>query len=151
MPRWTKLAVRNSMFCVINNISEQCAQIDDKKFMMNKLWSDIHVCMGLVEVRMDLIVEFFKLVGDHKHKILIEEEGGSDKTDKEQSFESFVGMSAPQEIHIQPPTQSKNKGSGKRLNSDKEKSIEQSQSKRRICKTCGERASHNARTCPKKQ
>ncbi|CAA0825658.1 Unknown protein [Striga hermonthica] len=144
--RWTKFAFSKSMFHVVDNISEECAKINDKKILMNKIWSDVHICMGLVETRMDQLDEFSKLIREHKRTLMVERRGGVSAR-----FESFVGMSVPQDIRIQPPAQSKNKGSEKRIKSVKEKSIEKSQKKRRLSKACGERVGHNTRTCWKKQ
>ncbi|CAA0831408.1 Protein FAR1-RELATED SEQUENCE 1 [Striga hermonthica] len=148
--RWTKMAILNPMFCIVDGITEQCAQIDDRKLMVNKLWSDIHLCMGLVEPSMDLLVEFSRIIVNHKHKLVTEQEDVPAGM-KERRFETFVGTSIPLEVNIHPPAKSKNKGSGKRMKSGKEEAIEKSIKKRRICKTCGERAGHNARTCLKKQ
>lgn len=53
-------------------------------------------------------------------------------------------------IDILPPIISKTKGSGKRLNCDKEKTIYESHKMLRLCRTCGEHASHDSRNCPKK-
>ncbi|CAA0834221.1 Protein FAR1-RELATED SEQUENCE 1 [Striga hermonthica] len=156
MSRWTKQAISNPMFHVLDNVDAQCAQADDIKRLLNKLWSDIHICIGLAEPCVDHLIEFSKIVEAYKIKLLSAQTGDTTITDamnigKEHQFESFVGMSAPQEVKIHLPTQSKNKGSGKRLKSAKEKGIEGSQKKRRTCKSCGEMAGHNARTCPKKR
>ncbi|CAA0841204.1 Unknown protein [Striga hermonthica] len=150
MSRWTKLAFSNPMFHILDDIAEQCAQIDEKKTMVNQLWSDIYICMGLVENNMDSLVEFSRIIGTHKRKLMENRENESSSKDKGHVFESFIGMSAPSEVSIHPPTQSKNKGSGKRMKSNKEKSIESAQKKQRLCKTCGERVGHDSRTCPKK-
>ncbi|CAA0805957.1 Unknown protein, partial [Striga hermonthica] len=90
LSRWTKLAIRNPMFWVLDSVTEQCAQIDDVKFMVNKLWSDIHVCMGIAESNMDNLVEFSKLIEEHKQKLLSNQEGGSSKKDQEKMFDSFL-------------------------------------------------------------
>ncbi|CAA0815039.1 Protein FAR1-RELATED SEQUENCE 1 [Striga hermonthica] len=148
--RWTKLAILNPIFCIVDGITEQCVQIDDRKFMENKLWSDIHICMGLVEPSMDRLVKFSRLMVNHKNKLMTEHEDVPTGT-KERRFETFVSTSIPPEVNIHPPAKSKNKGSGKRMKSGKEEAIEKSIKKRRICKTCGERAGHNARTCLKQQ
>ncbi|CAA0833749.1 Protein FAR1-RELATED SEQUENCE 1 [Striga hermonthica] len=161
MSRWTKQAISNPMFHFLDNIDAQCAQADDIKRLLNKLWSNIHICIGLVEPHVDHLIYFSKIVEAYKIKLLSAQTTGDatingDVVDamhigKERQFESFVGMAAPREVNIHPPTQSKNKGSGKRLKSAKEKGIEGSQKKRRTCKSCGEMADHNTRTCPKKQ
>ncbi|CAA0828626.1 Unknown protein [Striga hermonthica] len=150
LSRWTKTATINPMFHVLDVAFAQCVQVDDKKLLLSKLWSDIHACMGLVEPCVNRLAEFSKVIEAHKVKLLSDQGENATASNKEQQFESFVGMAAPQEVTIHPPTHSKNKGSGKRLKSAKEKAIEQSQKKRRVCKSCGERVGHNARTCPKK-
>ncbi|CAA0813862.1 Protein FAR1-RELATED SEQUENCE 1 [Striga hermonthica] len=114
----------------------------------------------ITEPCVDHLIEFSKIVEAYKIKLLSARTPG-DATinggvvddmhiEKEHHFESFVGMAAPREVNIHPPTQSKNKGSGKRIKSAKEKGIEGSKKKRRTCKSCGEMTGHNARTCPKK-
>ncbi|CAA0827186.1 Unknown protein [Striga hermonthica] len=138
------------MFRILDSISEECAQIDERKSMVNQLWSDLHICMGLAEKHVDHLVEFSKIIEAHRRKLVEYQESDSSGNDMGHVFESFVGMSAPSEVSIHPPTQSKNKGSGRRMKTNKEKSIETSNKKRRICKSCGERAGHNARTCAKK-
>ncbi|CAA0840976.1 Protein FAR1-RELATED SEQUENCE 1 [Striga hermonthica] len=149
LSRWTKTAILNPMFCVVDSITDQCARIDDRKIMVNKLWSDIHLCVGLVETSMDRLVEFSKIIENHKHKLTTEQEVGPIGT-KNHRFEMFVGTSVPQELNIHPPTKTNNKGSRKRIKSMKEQAIEKSVKKRRICKTCGERSGHNTRTCHKR-
>ncbi|CAA0805902.1 Protein FAR1-RELATED SEQUENCE 1 [Striga hermonthica] len=150
MSRWTKLAISTPMFRILYSISEECAQIDERKSMVNQLWSDLHICMGFAEKHVDHLVEFSKIIEAHKRKLVEYQESDSSGNDRGHIFESFVGMSAPSEVSIHSPTQSKNKGSGRRMKTNKEKSIETSNKKRRICKLCGGRAGHNARTCPKK-
>ncbi|CAA0839475.1 Protein FAR1-RELATED SEQUENCE 1 [Striga hermonthica] len=160
MPRWTKQAISNPMFYVLDNIDAQCANVDDINRLLNKLWSDIHICIRLAEPCVDHLIEFSKIVEAYKIKLLSARTPGDATINggavddmhigKEHQFESFVGMAAPREVNIHPPTQSKNKGSGKRLKSAKEKGIEGSKKKRRTCKSCGEMTGHNARTCPKK-
>ncbi|XP_056690246.1 protein FAR1-RELATED SEQUENCE 5-like [Spinacia oleracea] len=65
----------------------------------------------------------------------------------------------PTEIVVKLPKISKNKGTGvhvpgtgsdKRLKCDKEKAIEQSQKKKRLCRGCGELGYHDIRNCPHK-
>ncbi|CAA0819846.1 Protein FAR1-RELATED SEQUENCE 7 [Striga hermonthica] len=149
LSRWTKTAINNPSHNVLTDAAAKFARTDDKKHLMNKLWSDIHICMGLAEPCIDRLTVFSNIIEAQKIKLMYAQEGGTKIIDREHQFESFVGTSAPTEVSINPPSVSKNKGSGKRIKSAKEKAIESSQKKRRVCKSCGERSGHNGRTCPK--
>ncbi|KAH9617120.1 hypothetical protein KSS87_002998, partial [Heliosperma pusillum] len=60
-----------------------------------------------------------------------------------------VGLldSAPQEIDILPPHKAKNKGSGKRQMSSKEKVVRKTEKRKRRCGNCKRWVNHNSRTC----
>ncbi|CAA0833967.1 Protein FAR1-RELATED SEQUENCE 1 [Striga hermonthica] len=148
-------------FSVVHEIILNTAMCSCKHFELYG-WLCRHVFVVLKELNMKSIPyahilsrwmktttinPMFQVIEAHKIKLLSDQGEYAAVSNKEQQVESFVGMVAPQEVTIHPPTHSKNKGNGKRLKSGKEKAIEQSQKK---CKSCGERAGHNARTCPKK-
>ncbi|KAG9441995.1 hypothetical protein H6P81_017849 [Aristolochia fimbriata] len=65
--------------------------------------------------------------------------------DKIGQFEPDCGakMRMPQEIHVHPPDIAKTKGSGKRLKGGKEKAMEQTAKKLRLCHGCGARGEHD--------
>lgn len=69
---------------------------------------------------------------------------------KSQVIESLIGSRVPSEVTVKVPEQSRNKGSGKRMKGEKEKSMEHQQKKTRQCKACGEYAGHDSRNCPSK-
>ncbi|KAH9613855.1 hypothetical protein KSS87_008797 [Heliosperma pusillum] len=72
------------------------------------------------------------------------------KMDKNAEIGMLLGTSLPREIKVLPPRQCKNKGSGKRLISQREKVGEVSKRPLRRCKACGEMANHDSRNCDKK-
>nr|GMC53183.1 protein FAR1-RELATED SEQUENCE 5-like [Ipomoea batatas] len=74
------------------------------------------------------------------------EDIGADMWENNSAIEAIVGSRITGEIRIKPPKFANNKGSGKRLKSNKEKAIEKSKKKSRACATCGGRG-HNSRTC----
>ena len=82
-------------------------------------------------------------------KQLTESEGDSNQT-KEDDLRTFIGSSIPTEVEIHPPRLSKTKGSGKRIKGGKEKAIEQQQKRTRLCRACGQYATHDSRNCPHK-
>ncbi|KAH9614808.1 hypothetical protein KSS87_021490, partial [Heliosperma pusillum] len=72
------------------------------------------------------------------------------KMDKNAEIGMLLGTSLPSEIKVLPPRQCKNKGSGKRLISQREKAGEVSKRPLRRCKAFGEMANHDSRNCDKK-
>ncbi|KAH9626541.1 hypothetical protein KSS87_005521 [Heliosperma pusillum] len=60
-----------------------------------------------------------------------------------------VGLldNAPLEIDILPPHKAKNKGSGKRQMSSKEKAVRKTEKRKRRCGNCKRWVNHNSRTC----
>ncbi|XP_021726156.1 uncharacterized protein LOC110693307 [Chenopodium quinoa] len=153
------MATKRPIFDLGRNLLEQCANIIDKKKLLNELWLEIHNCVSLAEGNdediKDLVINLQGLRLDLEAK-----------------------RSARTEISIKPPKISKNKGtgvhvknvetsnvetrsietsnvetrseSGKRLEGNKEKVVEQNQKKKRLCKGCGELSHHDIQNCPKK-
>ncbi|XP_074313047.1 protein FAR1-RELATED SEQUENCE 5-like [Silene latifolia] len=67
---------------------------------------------------------------------------------KQQELEMLLGVKCSDEVHILPPVKSKNKGSGKRLTSKKQMSIEKAQKPKKFCNNCKQMAHHDKRNCP---
>ncbi|XP_074299206.1 protein FAR1-RELATED SEQUENCE 9-like [Silene latifolia] len=63
-------------------------------------------------------------------------------------IETLLGSKIPTKAHILPPNQAKNKGSGRRMTSEKEKAMEEHAKPLRKCRACGEMARHDSRNCP---
>ncbi|XP_021725326.1 protein FAR1-RELATED SEQUENCE 5-like [Chenopodium quinoa] len=47
--RWTTMALKKPIFDLGGNLLEQCANLIDKKKLLNDLWSEIHTCVSLAE------------------------------------------------------------------------------------------------------
>jgi len=86
------------------------------------------------------------------HKVIKEmkELNGSASESKMSELESFICLSAPEQIDILPSKQCNTKGIGKRIKGGKEKAMDQKSKRLRLCKACGQQAYHDRRNCPTK-
>jgi len=75
----------------------------------------------------------------------IKELNGNASECKMSELESFIGLSAPEQIDILPTKQCNTKGSSKRIKGGKEKAMEQQGKRLILCKACGQQAYHD--TC----
>lgn len=144
--RWTKEATLNRIFEVDGTVYEECAQIDEKKLLVNELISEMHSCINLVEDDIDGMKELLALMKNqsisYKTKGITEPSASSSNT----NFQKFVGP-LPTEVSVHPPKQARNKGSRpKRLKSGKEISMENAKKQQRMCAKCN-KYGHNIRTC----
>ncbi|KAK9668928.1 hypothetical protein RND81_13G096500 [Saponaria officinalis] len=71
-------------------------------------------------------------------------------TSKKSEIEILLGSKIPTQATVLPPKQSKNKGSGRRMISEKEKAVEEHSKPLRKCRACGQMANHDSRNCDKK-
>ncbi|XP_021751083.1 protein FAR1-RELATED SEQUENCE 5-like [Chenopodium quinoa] len=109
--------------------------------------------------------DFIKNIREFKNKIEATKnvtlEDTQNVRSSEHDIEMLIGCSIPDEILVQPPKVSKNKGTGvhdgsgtsgsKRLKGAKEIAVGQSKKKtKRKCSGCGELAYHDIRNCPHK-
>ncbi|XP_019197079.1 PREDICTED: protein FAR1-RELATED SEQUENCE 5-like [Ipomoea nil] len=116
-----------------------------------ELWSEINTCVGMVgesTVRQARMVQVLKELRDEFASDC--EIIGAAKSNRA-TIEAFCGVQPPPCITIKPLAQAKNKGSGKRIKSNRDIAIEKSVKVGRKCGVCGEYARHNARSCPSKQ
>ncbi|XP_021740122.1 protein FAR1-RELATED SEQUENCE 5-like [Chenopodium quinoa] len=116
--RWTTMALKKPIFDLGENMLEQCANIIDKKKLLNDLWSEIHTCVSLEEGKdediQDLVINLQGIRKDLEAKRIArnnETTAGSAKN-TEQDIELLIGASVPNEIIVKPPKVSKNKGTG---------------------------------------
>ncbi|XP_074288499.1 protein FAR1-RELATED SEQUENCE 5-like [Silene latifolia] len=73
--------------------------------------------------------------------------GIAKEKDKNAKIGMLLGISIPSEIMVLPPRQCKNKGSGKRLISQRERVAEVNKKPLIKCRACGEMANHDSRNC----
>ncbi|KAH9618316.1 hypothetical protein KSS87_011036 [Heliosperma pusillum] len=128
------------------------------KNKVSELWSELFTCVSVVEQSPVYCDELLGMLRGFKERVLavtsvIDDSGNSGigkKMDKNAEIGMLLGTSLPSEIKVLPPRQCKNKGSGKRLISQREKAGEVSKRPLRRCKACGEMANHDSRNCDKK-
>ncbi|KAH9619057.1 hypothetical protein KSS87_004793 [Heliosperma pusillum] len=132
--------------------------VEVQKNKVSELWSELFTCVSVVEQSPVYCDELLGMLRGFKERVLavtsvIDDSGNSDigkKMDKNAEIGMLLGTSLPSEIKVLPPRQCKNKGSGKRLISQREKAGEVSKRPLRRCKACGEMANHDSRNCDKK-
>ncbi|KAH9602085.1 hypothetical protein KSS87_000944 [Heliosperma pusillum] len=132
--------------------------VEVQKNKVSELWSELFTCVLVVEQSHVYCDELMGMLRGFKERVLavtsvIDDSGNSGigkKMDKNAEIGMLLGTSLPSEIKVLPPRQCKNKGSGKRLISQREKAGEISKRPLRRCKACGEMANHDSRNCDKK-
>ncbi|XP_020245299.1 protein FAR1-RELATED SEQUENCE 5-like [Asparagus officinalis] len=149
--RWTKGAeMRHSL--QFKEISEQCNAIEVTNRKLNDIWYDFQSCVSLAGLdgeRLDYLEGKLK---ELKHS-LRESSGKSDTQNKNDVMEFFVGSKIPIEVIVKPPIEGRNKGCGRRIVGDYEKSISQRKKKvPRLCNICKKKLDfHDKWTCPLKK
>ncbi|XP_074301280.1 protein FAR-RED IMPAIRED RESPONSE 1-like [Silene latifolia] len=143
--RWCKDARLSKMFDCNGEATEDVDIIDGKQIAMSVMWSEIHQTVGMLMGKMKNDVDnFSSLIRQFKGKL---SPLGS-PLNKQQQLEKILGCSLSQEITILPPKKSKNKGSGKRMLSMKEKAVALARKPKRMCKNCKRLPNHDKRNCP---
>ncbi|XP_020258620.1 uncharacterized protein LOC109835032 [Asparagus officinalis] len=148
--RWTKGAeMRHSL--QFKEISEQCNAIEVTNRKLNDIWYDFQSCVSLAGLdgeRLDYLEGKLK---ELKHS-LRESSWKFDTQNKNDVMEFFIGPKIPAEVIVKPPIEGRNKGCGRRIVGDYEKSITQRKKKvPRLCNMCKKIDFHDARTCPLKK
>ncbi|XP_021763961.1 protein FAR1-RELATED SEQUENCE 5-like [Chenopodium quinoa] len=116
--RWTTMALKKPFFYLRRNLLEQCANIIDKKKLLNDLWSVIHTCVSLAEGKdeniQDLVINLQGIRKDLEAKRIKRnnETTVGSVNNKEQEIELLIGASVPTEIIVKSPKISKNKWTG---------------------------------------
>ncbi|XP_019179720.1 PREDICTED: protein FAR1-RELATED SEQUENCE 1-like [Ipomoea nil] len=145
--RWTKDASLKATFEIDGVIYDQNGPKDEKKMLLNKVWSDIHCCMDLAGSNMEQLTAFSQVINEQKLLLLSGKEKLSPQHSRRTVIESYCGSTEISEINILLPKQARNKGNGKRIKSSKELAMEKQEGRK--CNFCGVRGDHHdTRTCP---
>ncbi|XP_021743202.1 protein FAR1-RELATED SEQUENCE 1-like [Chenopodium quinoa] len=151
--RWTKMAASKPIFNLDDDVEEGNSQIKSEEKLISDNWCKFLNCMDIAgrdPKQLTIVLKGIENISTQ----LIELKGNVTES-KTYELESFIGLSAPEEVEILPPKQANTKGSGsgggKRFRGGKEVSMEQQAKKKRHCKTCGEQAYHDSRNFPTKQ
>ncbi|XP_074289044.1 protein FAR-RED ELONGATED HYPOCOTYL 3-like [Silene latifolia] len=155
--RWSKLATCHQYSIRWASCCLRCRSVDAQKNKLTELWSEMFPCVSLVEQSPVNCDELLTILREFKEKVLAEttssvaDDGGNSsigkKRDKNAEIRMLLGTSVPSEITILPPRQCKNKGSGKRMISQRERAGEVNKKPLRRCKACGQMANHDSRNC----
>ncbi|KAK9681496.1 hypothetical protein RND81_10G007000 [Saponaria officinalis] len=135
--RWTKDAVGTA--------HENVDLIDGRQIELTNLWSEVYEAIGLLRDRCkDDIRKLSSVIRKFRHNL---EPEGEDLT-KDQEIEQLLGCKAVDEIKILPPKNAKNKGSGRRLLSNKTVAVAKAVKPKRMCSNCKQMAHHDKRNFP---
>ncbi|KAK9666729.1 hypothetical protein RND81_14G207000 [Saponaria officinalis] len=118
---------------------------DIKKIELSNVWSEFYDTINVVRTKSESEMrELAELLKRSKSKI----NPGETSLTKDQEIEMLLGCTAPSEVSILPPKRSNNKGSGKRMLSDKAKNIAKAERPKRLCANCKQMVHHDRRNCP---
>ena len=150
--RWTKDAMKKPMFNKQGQKLGEAEIYNDKRTITTELWEEVYSAVSVAEDNIDDMQELvdllkgFKLGITKSNSVLGNSESG--RLEKQKEMERYVGCRIPDEINIQAPKKSHNKGSGKRIESEVINALTRSAKKARYCKRCGGEG-HDSRNCTK--
>nr|GLL41829.1 protein FAR1-RELATED SEQUENCE 9-like [Ipomoea trifida] len=144
--RWTRNACTRPMhdiwWATTNNSQAQ----NEARSVANQLWNEFYNCMGLVNGWQEKMEEMLTTLQQLKKEFSKAKQPSNQPNIPDNTIESILGSKPTGDIQIKPPRVAKNKGSGKRLKSTKEKVIEKIKKKPRLCATC-RGPGHDSRNC----
>ncbi|KAK9735787.1 hypothetical protein RND81_04G227700 [Saponaria officinalis] len=145
LTRWSKNALRGPIYDLNGNIIENYDAADESQLEMSKVWSEFYnVIFVVAKKEADILRDLQRVLREFKDTV----EPAKEKMSKRQEMEMLIGCSTPDEVRILPPRHSKNKGSGKRIITSKNKAIEKAKKPKRRCGNCKRMAYHDSRNCP---
>ncbi|XP_074291711.1 uncharacterized protein LOC141618497 [Silene latifolia] len=158
LSRWSKLETCHPIFSSDGQLLADCRAVDVHKNKISELWSELFTSVSLVEQTPVYCDELLDILRGFKKRVIVgisvaDDSGNSgigQKKDKSAEIGILLGTNVPTEIKVLPPRQCKNKGSRKRLISQREKAGEVNKKPLRRCKACGEMANHDSRNCDKR-
>ncbi|XP_019166895.1 PREDICTED: protein FAR1-RELATED SEQUENCE 5-like [Ipomoea nil] len=140
-------------WCKQDGLANWCAQCSDcppLESVPNRLWTEIHRCTAMVGSNTVRQTRMLQVIEELRDEFLSDGMGVNPPKGNGVAIAALCGVEPPTSITIKPPAQAKNKGTGKRIKSQRELAIERSGKACRKCGVCGEYAHHNARSCPLK-
>ncbi|XP_031116728.1 protein FAR1-RELATED SEQUENCE 5-like [Ipomoea triloba] len=140
--RWTR--AYDGEVCRGDNISV----VTDPNSALTQVWNEFYNCVGRACGNTDRLVELATLLKAHSEISTNSNNAVTPSTAKVSVIHSFCGSPKSSDVVVQPPNIAKNKGSGKRLKSIREKVAEKATKAKRLCRTCKQFAHHDSRNCP---
>ncbi|XP_074297181.1 protein FAR1-RELATED SEQUENCE 7-like [Silene latifolia] len=150
LSRWSKLANCQLIVDPNGQLLVDCTSMDVQKNKVGELWSELFTCVALVEQSSGHCDELLRILREFKERVknAPDESGNTGIAkvkDKNAEIGMLLGTSIRSEIKVLPPRQCKNKGSGKRLISQRERAGELNKKPLRKCRACGEMTNHDSR------
>ena len=143
--RWTKDALKNHTSIASLETPSNCDKPERTKIKRTRAWFEFESCLDLVGEDEDKLDMVRLMLRDMESKLQKDSEH-DDEPRQAHRADAFIGPLPLNEECLRNPNISKNKGSGSRIKSTREISI---QSKgQRTCSICNKTEGHNARTCP---
>ncbi|XP_074288267.1 uncharacterized protein LOC141613433 [Silene latifolia] len=148
LDRWSKCATCRPIFNVVGTtLLADCLSIENHQSKISELWSKVFTSVSFVEDNEELGDELLELLRSFNEKLMISVKRGKSKN-KKAGIEMHIGSKIPTEASVLPPEKCKNNGSGRRITSSKEKTVQENAKPHRNCRACGEMTHHDSRNCP---
>lgn len=144
--RWLKRAEERFSTLVLSEIADLNPEEDAKRIKTRDCWFEFQGCISDASgdiKHIDFIHKSLTVVRDH----IQNSSNMGDTAPKHNSISDFIGLQATEEVTIQPPNQSNNKGCRKRIIGAAEKSIGGKKRQKRKCRKCKQFAFHDSRNC----
>ncbi|KAH9610286.1 hypothetical protein KSS87_004290 [Heliosperma pusillum] len=145
LSRWTKNTKKMPLYDVNGQLMDDFTASDVSKMHISSACSEFYSTLTLLKAQpAPKVTELIHLLTTFRQQL----QPVSETMTKQQELEMLLGCRSSTELHILPPVESKNKGSGKRLTSKKQQCIAKVQKPKRFCNNCKQMAHHDKRNCP---
>ncbi|XP_074299853.1 uncharacterized protein LOC141631027 [Silene latifolia] len=145
--RWSKPQPPTLFLLLLEKSVLAIVCVESRENNISELWSEVFSAVSLVEDSEEHSDAIFQLLRSFNEKLIISIKSGKSK-DKKAEIEMLLWSKIPTEVTVLPPEKCKNKGSGKRITSNKEKAVLENTKPLRKCRACGEMSNHDSRNCP---
>ncbi|XP_074301136.1 protein FAR-RED ELONGATED HYPOCOTYL 3-like [Silene latifolia] len=143
--RWTKKSYRKPLYGLDGKLLQDYDSTNLRKLELSRVWSEFYATISvLTSMPENQIKELSLMLLQFREKINPTKES----LIKEQELEMLLGCSAKSNITVLPPKIAKNKGSGKKMKSNKDKAIEKASKPKTLCHNCKQIGHHDKRNCP---
>ncbi|XP_074294079.1 protein FAR1-RELATED SEQUENCE 5-like [Silene latifolia] len=143
--RWTKKSYRKPLYGLDGKLLQDYDPTDLRKLELSRVWSEFYATISVLNsMPENQIKELSLMLLQFREKINPTKESLT----KDQELEMLLGCTAKSNITVLPPKIAKNKGSGKRMKSNKDKAIEKASKPKRLCNNCKQMGHHDKRNCP---
>ncbi|XP_063948862.1 protein FAR-RED IMPAIRED RESPONSE 1-like [Daucus carota subsp. sativus] len=147
--RWLKNAIERFSTLELGEISDTGTTQLSRRVKSQDCWFEFQGCLSDASGNPDILEYIRSGLSSMRKHITVTMKKPRTRLNSEQ-IEELIDSRVVEEVTIQNPNKSNNKGSRKRIVSGAEKSIGCNKRKKRKCATCKEYAFHDSRTCPEK-